>query len=108
MQKRVVITGLGAISPLGNDVPTLWSNIIAGKSGVGFITHYDTSQYKVKIGAEVKDFDGASLFGARDAHRMDRFTQFGMAAAVQAVEASGLTISDSNRDRIGIVLGTGI
>ena len=63
MRRRVVITGLGCISPLGNDETTLWGNITSGKSGVGMITHYDTSAFKVKIGAEVKDFDAAALFG---------------------------------------------
>jgi 3-oxoacyl-[acyl-carrier-protein] synthase II len=108
MRRRVVITGLGCISPLGNDEATLWSNIISGKSGVGMITHYDTSEFKVKIGAEVKGFDATALFGLREARRMDRFTQFGLAAALQAVEDSGLKITDSNRDRIGVVTGTGI
>jgi 3-oxoacyl-[acyl-carrier-protein] synthase II len=108
MRKRVVITGLGCISPLGNDVITLWSNIIAGKSGVGKITHYDTSEFKVKIGAEVKDFDGTSLLGLREARRMDPFTQFCVASALQAVENSGLVITEENRDRIGVVTGTGI
>jgi 3-oxoacyl-[acyl-carrier-protein] synthase II len=108
MRKRVVITGLGCISPLGNDVDTLWRNIIAGISGVKKITHYDTSQFKVKIGAEVKDFDATALFGLREARRMDRFTQFGLAAALQAVEESGLVVTHSNRDKIGVVVGTGI
>ena len=108
MRKQVVITGLGCISPLGNDVSTLWGNIISGISGVGMITLYDTSDFKVKIGAEVKDFDATALFGLREARRMDRFTQFGLAAALQAVENSGLTITESNRDHIGVVLGTGI
>ena len=108
MRKRVVITGLGCITPLGNDVSTLWRNILAGKSGVGMIKHYDTSQFKVKIGAEVKDFDGVAKFGVREARRMDRFAQFGLAAAIQAVEDAGLVITQSNRDRIGVILGTGI
>jgi 3-oxoacyl-[acyl-carrier-protein] synthase II len=108
MPKRIVITGLGAISPLGNDVDTLWRNIVAGKSGVGLITHYDSSQFKVKIGAEVKNFDAVALFGAREARRMDRFTQFGLAAAQQAVAQSGLEITPANRDRIGVFLGCGI
>ncbi len=108
MRKRVVITGLGCVSPLGNDVASLWGNILAGKSGVGLITHYDTSQFEVKIGAEVKDFDGVALFGAREARRMDRFAQFGLAAAIQAMDDSGLVITESNRDHIGVVLGTGI
>jgi 3-oxoacyl-[acyl-carrier-protein] synthase II len=108
MQKRVVITGLGTVSPLGNEVNTLWSNILAGKSGVGLITHYDASQFKVKIGAEVKDFDGAALFGGRDARRMDRFTQFGLASALQAVEHAGLAVGETDRDRVGVMIGTGI
>jgi 3-oxoacyl-[acyl-carrier-protein] synthase II len=108
MRKRVVITGMGCISPLGNDVTTLWSNIVSGKSGVGKITHYDTTEFKVKIGAEVKDFDGTALLGLREARRMDPFTQFCIVAALQAVEDSGLVITEENRDRIGVVTGTGI
>ncbi|MDD2695864.1 MAG: beta-ketoacyl-ACP synthase II [Anaerolineales bacterium] len=108
MRKRVVITGLGAVSPVGNDVNTLWKNILAGRSGVGLITHFDTAEYKSKIAAEVKGFDGAALFGNREARRMDRFTQFGLAATLQAVEAARLQIDDTNRDRIGVILGTGI
>ncbi len=108
MQNRVVITGLGCISPLGNDVPTMWENIKAGKSGVDYITHYDTTKYKVKIAAEVKDFNGAERFGTRDARRMDRYAQFAYASALQAIQQSNLTITDENRDRIGVVLGCGI
>lgn len=108
MRKRVVVTGLGCISPLGNNLQATWDNLIAGKSGVGPITHYDTSDHKIKIAAEVKDFDGAALFGSRDSRRMDRTTQFSLASTIQAVEASGLVIDDSNRDRIGVVIGTGI
>jgi len=108
MRQRVVITGMGCVSPLGSDVSTLWKNILAGKSGVGYITHYDTSKFDVKIGAEVRDFDGVALFGARDARRMDRFVQFALAAALQAVKNAGLEITEQNRDRIGVVTGTGI
>jgi 3-oxoacyl-[acyl-carrier-protein] synthase II len=108
MRKRVVITGLGCISPLGNNVPAVWDNLVAGRSGVGIITHYDPSEYKTRIAAEVKDFDGANLFGGREARRMDRFTQFALAATIQAVEDAGLVITDENRDRIGVVIGSGI
>ena len=108
MRKRVVITGLGCISPLGNTVQTLWENIIQGKSGVDYITHYDTSEQKTKIAAEVKDFDSDALFGSREARRMDRFAQYALATAMQAVEDANLDISDSNRDRIGVVVGSGI
>lgn len=108
MRKRVVVTGLGCVSPIGNDTETVWKNLIAGKSGVSLITQYDTSEHKCKIAAEVKDFDPAALFGSREARRMDRVTQFSLTATLQAVEQSGLQIDDTNRDRIGVVIGTGI
>ena len=108
MRKRVVITGLGCISPLGNDVQTMWKNILAGKSGVGHITHYDTTEFQCKIAAEVKDFNPVALFGNREARRMDRFSQFAVAAATQARQDSNLTVNDRNRDRIGVIIGTGI
>jgi 3-oxoacyl-[acyl-carrier-protein] synthase II len=108
MRKRVVITGIGCVSPIGNDVTTLWSNLLAGKSGVGIITHYDTSEFNVKIGAEVKGFDAVALFGSRDARRMDRFVQFALAASLQAVEHANLVINEAIRDRTGVVLGCGI
>jgi 3-oxoacyl-[acyl-carrier-protein] synthase II len=108
MRKRVVITGLGCISPVGNDVPNLWANIIAGNSGVDFITHYDASDYKTKIAAEVKGFSGEALFGSREARRMDRFVQYALAAALQARDSARIQIDDSNRDRVGVIVGTGI
>ncbi|MFN2212683.1 MAG: beta-ketoacyl-ACP synthase II [Anaerolineales bacterium] len=108
MKNRVVITGLGCVSPLGNNSLITWQNIIDGQSGAGLITHYDTSDYDCKIAAEVKDFDGAALFGPRDARRMDRCTQFALSAAQEAVEDANLKIEDANRDRIGAVVGTGI
>jgi 3-oxoacyl-[acyl-carrier-protein] synthase II len=108
MRRRVVVTGLGCITPLGNDVKSLWENILAGKSGVGMITHYDTSEHKVKIAAQVKDFDPVELFGKVEARRMDRFSQFALAAAQQAVADSGLKFDDHTRDRTGVVVGTGI
>ncbi len=108
MRNRVVITGMGCISPVGNDIPTMWRNITAGNSGVDYISHYDPSDYRTKIAAEVKGFDGSALFGSREARRMDRFTQFALAAAEQARQDAGLNIHDGNRDRIGAVIGTGI
>jgi 3-oxoacyl-[acyl-carrier-protein] synthase II len=108
MRRRVVVTGLGCISPVGNDVETFWRNITAGKSGVGPITHYDTSEHKVRFAAEVKDFDASALFGNREARRMDRFTQFALAAAGQAIESASLPLGEDNRDRVGAVIGTGI
>jgi 3-oxoacyl-[acyl-carrier-protein] synthase II len=108
MRKRVVVTGLGCISPVGNDVETTWQNILAGKSGVDFITHYDASEYKTKFAAEVKGFNGAELFGNREARRMDRYAQLAVAAAQQAVQDADLNISEANQDQIGVVIGTGI
>jgi len=108
VRKRVVVTGMGCISPLGNDIASMWCNLLAGKSGVGLISHYDSSEYKSRVAAEVKDFDAGALFGNREARRMDRFTQFALAAAYQAVEHAGLEINDSNRDHIGVVIGSGI
>jgi 3-oxoacyl-[acyl-carrier-protein] synthase II len=106
--KRVVITGLGLVTPLGHDVPTTWDALVAGRSGVGPITHFDTSEYPARIAAEVKAFDPAALFGRREARRMDRFTQFAMVAAGQALEDSGLIVTDDNAHRVGAVIGSGV
>ncbi len=108
MRRRVVITGMGCISPLGNDIQTLWQNLIAGVSGIGPITHYDARDSKIRIAAEVKGFDAPALFGNREARRMDRYTQFALAAAIQAVQSANLPINDDTRDEIGVVVGTGI
>jgi 3-oxoacyl-[acyl-carrier-protein] synthase II len=108
MKHRVVITGLGCISPLGNDVNSSWRNLLDMQSGVDLITHYDTTDYDCKIAAEVKGFDGVELFGPREARRMDHCTQYALASAQQAVQDAALEISDENRDQIGAVIGTGI
>jgi 3-oxoacyl-[acyl-carrier-protein] synthase II len=108
MRTRVVITGMGCISPLGHDVPSLWNGLLAGRSGAGPITHYDARGHKVQIAAEVKGFDGVAVFGRGDARRMDRFSQFAVFAARQAVEHACLNITEQNRDRIGVLLGTGV
>jgi 3-oxoacyl-[acyl-carrier-protein] synthase II len=108
MENRVVVTGMGCISPLGNNVESLWSGIAAGKSGVTRITHYDPRDFECQIAAEVKDFDPMVLFGARDYRRMDRFAQFAVAASRQALQDARLEIKDTNRDRIGVIIGSGI
>ncbi|MBK5107234.1 MAG: beta-ketoacyl-ACP synthase II [Anaerolineales bacterium] len=108
MKQRIVLTGLGCVTPIGNDVPTTWQNILAGISGADLITYYDTTDYTCKIAAEVKDFDGKLLFGPRDSRRMDRCTQFALSSGQQALEDAQIEINDSNRDRIGAVIGTGI
>ncbi|HSJ89645.1 MAG TPA: beta-ketoacyl-ACP synthase II [Anaerolineales bacterium] len=106
--RRVVVTGMGCISPVGNTVKETWKSLLEGKSGAGWITQFDASRHKTRFAAEVKGFDAVALFGPRDARKMDRFTQFAVAATMEALEQSGLKIEDSNRDRIGVLIGTGI
>ena len=108
MRRRVVITGLGCVSPVGNTVKETWEALLAGKSGAGPITQFDASNHKTRFAAEVKGFDGTAMFGVRDARKMDRFTQLAMAATQEALGHAGLAITESNRDRIGVIIGTGI
>lgn len=108
MRKRVVVTGLGCISPLGNNVKDTWDALLAEKSGAAPIAAFDASAHKTKFAAEVKGFDAPALFGARDARKMDRFTHFAIAAALEALEQSALKVDDSNRDRVGVLIGSGI
>ncbi|MGA7194167.1 MAG: beta-ketoacyl-ACP synthase II [Anaerolineales bacterium] len=108
MTRRVVVTGLGCVSPVGNNVPDTWSALLAGESGAGPITHFDASKHKTKFAAEVKGFDPVALLGVRDARKFDRYAQLAIAAAQEAQTESGLVIDDSNRDRVGILIGTGI
>jgi 3-oxoacyl-[acyl-carrier-protein] synthase II len=108
MRRRVVVTGMGCISPVGNTVKDTWSALVAGKSGAGMITLFDASKHKTRFAAEVKGFDAVAQFGVREARKMDRFTQFATTATMEALEQSGLKIDDTNRDRVGIVIGTGI
>ena len=108
MRRRVVVTGMGCISPVGTNVADTWSAILAGKSGSAMITLFDASKHKTRFAAEVKGFDAVALFGPRDARKMDRFTQFATVATMEALEQSGLKIDQANRDRVGILIGTGI
>ena len=108
MGRRVVVTGMGCLSPVGNNVKETWASLLAGKSGAGEITLFDASKHKTKFAAEVKNFDAVALFGVKEARRMDRFTQFATAATMEALEQSGLKIDESNRDRIGVLIGSGI
>ncbi|MBK8824461.1 MAG: beta-ketoacyl-ACP synthase II [Anaerolineales bacterium] len=108
MRKRVVVTGLGCMSPVGNNVTDTWQALLAGKSGAAPITAFDASAHKTRFAAEVKDFDPAALFGTRDARKMDRFTQLATAATLEALAQSGLVIDESNRNRVGILIGSGI
>ncbi len=106
--KRVVVTGLGTINPLGNDVETTWANALAGKSGAGPITHFDVSLFKTKFGCEVKDFDPNDLFERKEARKYDRYSHFALQAAKEAMEDSGLDLENENRDRIGVIFSAGI
>jgi 3-oxoacyl-[acyl-carrier-protein] synthase II len=108
MKRRVVITGLGTVNPLGNNVSDTWAKAAAGKSGIAPITAFDPSNHKTKIAGEVKDFDPNALFGHREARRMDRVAQLALASAAQALEDAALVITDDNRERIGVVLGSGM
>lgn len=108
MRKRVVVTGMGCISPVGNTVEETWNSLLAGKSGAGPITLFDASRHKTRFAAEVKGFDAAARFGNREARKMDRFTQFATAATLEALAQARLQIDDTNRSRVGIVIGTGI
>ena len=105
---KVVITGLGAITPLGNDVETFWSNLVAGKSGVTPITRFDATNYTTRIAAEVKDFDPTLWMERKEAKRNDRFVQLAIGAARQAVEAARLDVPNLDADRIGVIVGSGI
>jgi 3-oxoacyl-[acyl-carrier-protein] synthase II len=108
MRKRVVITGLGCVSPVGQNVNETWEALLAGKPGAAPITHFDASNHKTKFAAEVKGYDGTALFGTREVRKMDRFTQFATTATLEALQQAGLTIDTSNRDRVGILIGSGI
>lgn len=107
-QNRVVVTGIGAFTPLGLDMNTTWENLIAGKSGVDYITLFDASDMEVKFAGEVKGFNPNDYINRKDARRMDRFAQLAVAAGYQAVQNSGLKIDSENEDDIGVFVGSGI
>lgn len=107
-KRRVVVTGIGAVTPLGNDVETTWNNLIAGVSGIGPLTRINADDFPAKVAAEVKDFDPADFIDKKDARKMDRFAQFAVAASIMAVKDSGLDINEENSERIGVWIGSGI
>lgn len=108
MTKRVVITGMGVVSPLGSGKDVFWQNLIAGKSGIGPVTRFDVSQMATKIAAEINDFDPGLYMDKKEARRMDRFAQFALAAAKMAVEDAKLDLEQEDKERIGVVVGCGI
>ncbi|MCI0399910.1 MAG: beta-ketoacyl-ACP synthase II [Gammaproteobacteria bacterium] len=107
-KRRVVVTGLGAVTPLGNTVDSTWNGILAGQSGIAPITHFDTSEFTVRFGGSIKNFDVTQYIPAKDARKMDPFIHYGMAAGIQAIEDAGLEVTEENATRIGIAIGSGI
>ena len=107
-KRRVVITGLGIISPVGNTIPEAWGNLIEGRSGITRITRFDPALFTSQIAGEVKNFDVEQYLSAKEARRMDIFIQYGMAAGIQAVRDSGIEVTEANAERIGVNIGSGI
>nr|WP_217651888.1 beta-ketoacyl-ACP synthase II [Hydrococcus rivularis] len=106
--KRVVVTGLGAITPIGNNLTEYWEGLLSGRNGIAPITRFDASQHACRIAAEVKGFDPHDYLDRKDAKRMDRFSQLGVAASLQALADAKLTIDDLNADQVGVIIGTGV
>jgi len=107
-KRRVVVTGIGAVTPLGNDADTTWKGILEGKSGVGPMTRVNADEYPAKVAAEVKDFNPEVFIEKKDARKMDRFTQFAVASSLMAVKDANLTINEDNSHRVGVWIGSGI
>ena len=108
MKRRVVITGMGAVTPIGNDIKSFWNSIKEGKCGIDEITHYDTANQKVKLAAEVKDLDISLHIPKGDMKKQDKFTQFAVIAATEAINQSGIVIDENNAERCGVIISSGI
>ncbi len=108
MKRRVVITGLGIVSPVGNDISTAWDNVVNGRSGIGRITRFDPADFNAHIAGEVKDFDVTAYLPAKEARQMDTFIHYGIAAGVQAWRDAGLEVTEENAQRMGVIVGSGI
>ncbi|MGD2019548.1 MAG: beta-ketoacyl-ACP synthase II [Thiohalocapsa sp.] len=106
--RRVVVTGVGIVAPVGLDIPSAWENILAGRSGIQPITHFDVEPFSTRFGGPIYGFDVTQYISKKDARKMDAFIHYGMAAGIQAIEASGLPINDETRKRIGVAIGSGI
>jgi 3-oxoacyl-[acyl-carrier-protein] synthase II len=107
-KRRVVVTGLGMVSPVGNDLHSSWDALVAGRSGIARITRFDPSALRCQVAGEVKGFDVGAYMSPKEARRMDAFIHYGIAASVQAIKDSGVEITDANRERIGVIVGSGI
>lgn len=108
MEKRVVVTGLGLITPIGNDLKTFWENLTAGRNGVTTITRFDVSSFSSKIGGEVKEFNSLKYVDKKEQKRLDLFCQYGIASAIDAIEDSGISLEAENIERIGVIVASGI
>ena len=106
--RRVVVTGLGAVTPIGNDVKTYWTNLLAGTSGAAPITHFDTALFKTTFACEVKDFQAEQYFDRKELRKVDPYAQFAMAAAVEAMNDAAFDLEQEDLDRFGAVVGVGI
>jgi len=106
--KRVVVTGLGALTPVGNTVPEFWENLLAGKSGAGPITHFDPTLFKTQFACEVKNFTATDFIDRKEARKMDRYAQYALVVAAEAIKDSGLDVEKENLDKIGVIFGAGI
>ncbi|MDH5361406.1 MAG: beta-ketoacyl-ACP synthase II, partial [Gammaproteobacteria bacterium] len=107
-KRRVVVTGLGMVSPVGLSVKESWESILAGKSGIAPITHFDVTDFPTRFGGSIKGFDVTNYMSKKDARKMDTFIHYGIAAAKEAIEDSGLEITEENAERIGVSIGSGI
>ena len=106
--KRVVVTGLGALTPIGNRVPEYWESLVNGKSGAGPITHFDVSKFKTQFACEVKNFDASAYIDRKEVRKMDLYTQYAIVAAIEAVADAGMDLEKEDKDRIGVIYGVGI
>ncbi len=107
-KRRVVVTGLGIVSPVGNDVPGAWDSILAGRSGIGPVARFDTVNFPTHFGGEIRELNLEPYMSAKDARRMDAFMQYGVVAGMQAMRDSGLVVTEANSDRIGVLMGSGM
>jgi 3-oxoacyl-[acyl-carrier-protein] synthase II len=107
-KRRVVVTGLGIVSPVGNDVTSAWASIVAGRSGIGPVTRFDTANFPTHFGGEIRDLNLEPYMTPKDARRMDAFMQYGVVAGVQAMRDSGLVVTETNSERIGVLMGAGM
>lgn len=108
MKRRVVVTGVGVLTPIGNSVSEFWSHLLAGRSGIRRIDRFDVSEFPTQIAGMVENFDPEAFIDRKEARRMDRFAQFAVAAAKMALEDAGLSMADTDPERVGVYIGSGI